>query len=360
MKRNDIEQAVLNFIAADAATDAAFNMLALEIFRFQFDNNEPFQRFCLKRGQTPNRIKFWRDIPSVPIEAFKELTLSCAPLEEVKRVFATSGTTKGVLTGKSYHSTLAAYDASMVKTFGTWVMQGLPRINMGILYPNEQLLPCSSLAHYLSHAMEKFGTRESKFFMRDKNGVDFEKLFSELKRVERVGMPYALLGASYSFLPLIEELARRNLSFSLPKGSRLFDTGGFKGRAREIDPESFYTELSERFGVPRQLCINMYGMTELSTQFYDRGNAVIPSVKSGPHWVRTRVVDPLTGNDVPAGEVGVLVHCDLAHFNIVSTVLTEDVGFQKENGFVLLGRVDGAEAKGCSMAVEEFLRASRN
>ena len=55
-----------------------------------------------------------------------------------------------------------------------------------------------------------------------------------------------------------------------------------------------------------------------------------------------------------------LVHCDLAHFNIVSTVLTEDVGFQKENGFVLLGRVDGAEAKGCSMAVEEFLRASRN
>ena len=155
-------------------------------------------------------------------------------------------------------------------------------------------------------------------------------------------------------------MARRNLSFSLPKGSRLFDTGGFKGRAREIDPESFYTELSERFGVPRQLCINMYGMTELSTQFYDRGNAVIPSVKSGPHWVRTRVVDPLTGNDVPAGEVGVLVLCDLAHFNIVSTVLTEDVGFQKENGFVLLGRVDGAEAKGCSMAVEEFLRASRN
>ena len=120
------------------------------------------------------------------------------------------------------------------------------------------------------------------------------KLFSELKRVERAGVPYALLGASYSFLPLIEELACRNLSFSLPKGSRLFDTGGFKGRAREIDPESFYTELSERFGVPRQLCINMYGMTELSTQFYDRGNAVIPSVKSGPHWVRTRVVDPVS------------------------------------------------------------------
>jgi len=360
MNRNEIERAVLNFIAADGATDAAFNILALEIFRFQFENNEPFRRFCLKRGLTPNRIQLWRDIPAVPIEAFKELTLSCAPVQEVERVFATSGTTKGALKGKSYHSTLAAYDASMLKTFDTWVMRGLPRIDMGILYPSEKVLPYSSLAHYLSQAMEKFGTPASRFFMGDKNRVNFSKLFSELKRAERGGAPYALLGASYSFLSLIDELARRNLSFSLPQGSRLFDTGGFKGRAREIDPERFYDGLSERLGVPRQLCINMYGMTELSTQFYDRGNVVIPSIKLGPHWVRTRIVDPLTGDDVPAGEVGVLVHCDLAHFNVVSTVLTEDMGFQKEDGFVLLGRVEGAEARGCSMAVEEFLRASRN
>ena len=103
----------------------------------------------------------------------------------------------------------------------------------------------------------------------------------------------------------------------------------------------------------------MYGMSELSTQFYDWGNESCPSVKTGPHWIRSRVIDPLTRRDVPRGEVGVLVHCDLAHFNIVSTILTEDSGTEVEDGFVLLGRAEGAEAKGCSMAVEEFLKAAQ-
>jgi len=109
--------------------------------------------------------------------------------------------------------------------------------------------------------------------------------------------------------------------------------------------------------VPRSHCINMYGMTELSTQFYDDGNAQVPSVKSGPHWIRSRLVDPVTGRTVPAGERGILVHCDLANFNSVTTILTEDVGLEAEGGFLLLGRAEGVEAKGCSLAVEEFVGA---
>ncbi len=96
-------------------------------------------------------------------------------------------------------------------------------------------------------------------------------------------------------------------------------------------------------------------MTELSTQFYDNGNAVCPSVKSGPHWIKTRVVDPLTGSSLPKGTTGVLAHTDLAHFNIVTTILTEDAGVEVDEGFMLHGRVSGAEAQGCSMAVDEFL-----
>ena len=102
----------------------------------------------------------------------------------------------------------------------------------------------------------------------------------------------------------------------------------------------------------------MYGMTELSTQFYDSGNAVCPSVKSGPHWAKTRVVNPLTGAAMPKGETGVLIHTDLAHVNIVTTILTEDTGIETEGGFLLLGRAEGTEAKGCSMAVDEFLIAA--
>ena len=103
----------------------------------------------------------------------------------------------------------------------------------------------------------------------------------------------------------------------------------------------------------------MYGMTELSSQFYDNGNAESPSVKSGPHWIRTRVVNPLTGEDVAAGETGVLVHHDLAHFNSVSALMTEDAGVAVAGGFQLLGRVKGADAKGCSLAMAEFLAAAQ-
>ena len=109
------------------------------------------------------------------------------------------------------------------------------------------------------------------------------------------------------------------------------------------------------FNVPRSHCINMYGMTELSTQFYDNGNTVSPSVKSGPCWVNTRVVNPLTGAERPKGESGVLIHTDLAHVNIVTTILTEDIGIETDDGFFLLGRAAGTVAKGCSMAVDEFL-----
>jgi hypothetical protein len=100
-------------------------------------------------------------------------------------------------------------------------------------------------------------------------------------------------------------------------------------------------------------------MTELSSQFYDDGNDVVPSVKSGPHWIRSRVIDPVTGREMPKGERGILVHCDLANFNSVTTILTEDVGVEVDGGFLLLGRAEGAQAKGCSLAVEEFLQAAR-
>jgi len=166
-----------------------------------------------------------------------------------------------------------------------------------------------------------------------------------------------VLGATFSFVHLLDALPGRR--FALPSGSRLLDTGGYKGQSRELPPEGFYESLSAAFGVPRERCINMYGMTELSSQCYDDGNAVVPSVKSGPHWLRTRVVDPLSGRDVPPGQRGVLAHCDLANFNSATAILTEDVGIAVDGGFLLLGRAQGVEARGCSLAVQEFLEAAR-
>jgi hypothetical protein len=360
METSDIVPALLRFIAQDACSDEQFDELALGLFAYQFANNEPYRRFCQGRGATPRKVRGWRDIPAVPIDAFKALTLRCQPAAASERVFMTSGTTKGDVKGRHYHPSLAVYDSSMVRNFGRRFMQGGPAIRMGILFPDETAMPNSSLAHYLALAVREFGTADSRYFVSPQ-GLDSAGLYEALERAERSGEPYALLGASYSFVHLIDELARRGRSFRLAAGSRVLDTGGYKGYSRALPMEDFYATLSATLGIGRDRCINMYGMTELSTQFYDNGNASVPSVKSGPHWIRSRLIDPLTGHEVARGERGILVHCDLGNYNSVTTILTEDLGVGVDGadaGFLLLGRAEGAQAKGCSLAVEEFLQAA--
>lgn len=357
MTEAEIITALLAFCESEDTTDADFERLALQVFAYQFTHNQPYRRFAVQRGRTPLSVRSWRDIPAVPITAFKDLTLSCCAPEQAERVFMTSGTT-GSVRGCSYHPTLAVWDASMIPNFRRRFMQDLPRIRMGILFPDEQAMPNSSLAHYLAVAMRDFGTPDSAVMIGEA-GLNMGRLLAALEAAEASGEPYALLGASFSFVHLLDELQRQGRRFALPPGSRVLDTGGFKGQSRELAADEFYDGLSAALGIPRDACINMYGMTELSTQFYDDGNAVCPSLKSGPHWIRSRVVDPVTGRDLPEGTAGVLVHHDLAHFNCVAAILTEDAGIVEPGGFRLLGRVDGADSKGCSVAVEEFLKAAR-
>lgn len=353
-----IVQTVLDFIAQADATEVQFNQLALTLFAHQFRHNLPFQRFCQQRGKTSRNVRHWHDIPAVPINAFKDLTLSCEPAPDCERVFMTSGTTRAEVKGRHYHPTLAVYDLSMTRNFRLQVMQGVERLPMGILFPDEEIMPNSSLAHYLALAKRDFGSPDSRYFLTA-SGLQTEALCAFLTQAEQSRQPVALLGASYSFVHLMDALQALDRRFQLPPGSRLLDTGGFKGQSRELPAEDFYQQLGHTFGVAASACINMYGMTELSTQFYDRGNASLPSVKRGPHWIRTRVLDPLTGQEVAPGERGILAHCDLGNFNSVTTILTEDVGQASEDGFLLLGRAQGAQAKGCSMAVDEFLQAAR-
>jgi acyl-CoA synthetase (AMP-forming)/AMP-acid ligase II len=357
MNQTQIIQALLAFLPRKDASEDDFNQLALDIFAYQFEHNQPYQRFARQRGRTPLTVKHWRNTPAIPISAFKDLTLSCWPTEAITEIFMTSGTT-GTVKGRSYHPTLEVWRCSMLINFRHRFMAGRARIRMGILFPDKLAMPNSSLATYLDLAMQECGTPESAVMVGE-HGLETERLFAALEQAEASGEPYALLGASYSFVHLLDEMQRQQRRFSLPEGSRILDTGGFKGQSREIGAEAFYAALSDAFGIARQHCFNMYGMTEISTQFYDWGNESCPPVKSGPHWIRTRVVNPLTGDDVPDGEVGVLVHHDLAHFNSVSALLTEDAGVMVPGGFHLLGRVTGADAKGCSLTMEAFLAAAQ-
>ena len=357
MSQQAIIDSIAQFMGKDQSSEENFNDLALRLFAYQYKTNRPYQAYCLQQGRTPRMVKDWTQIPPVPINAFKEVTLSSHNPNEVERIFMTSGTTQGIK-GKHYHPTLSVYDQSMKLNFKQRFMNGTEKIRMGILFPSEEEMPNSSLAHYLALAVKEFGTEDSMYFINEW-GLDIEHLVTELEQAERAGEPYALLGATYSLVHMLDDLEKMGRVFSLPKGSRILDTGGFKNKSREVTLDDFYDSLSAFLGVERKDCLNMYGMTELSTQFYDQGNAEIPSVKSGPDWIRTRVINPLTGQKVPKGEQGVLVHCDLANYNSVTTILTEDLGIEVEGGFLLLGRAQGAEAKGCSLALEDFIRAKK-
>ena len=348
---------LLGFIAQDSSSEAEFDALAVELFALQFTHDASYRGFCQRRGLAPRRITHWREVPPVPIAAFKTATLSCVAPEACERVFVTSGTTGGEIKGRNHHPTIAVWDLSMRRNFERRVVRGAPAMTMVSLFPDEAELPHSSLARYLSLAARTFGTPGSRSFVSTA-GLDGDGLCQVLDAAVARGEPVAILGASYSFVHLLDALAERHKRYRLPQGSRLLDTGGYKGQARELALDAFYDALAETFGVAREHCINMYGMTELSSQFYDDGNARVPSVKSGPHWVRTRVLDPLTGHDVADGERGVLAHWDLANFNSTVAILTEDVGVAVDGGFLLLGRAAGAEAKGCSLAADEFLAAT--
>lgn len=392
-----LQQAVerlLAFLAQDGCTDDQFDALALELFALQYGHDEAYRRFCQRRGATPRRVQGWRDIPPVPISAFKDATLSCIPPQDCERIFMTSGTTRGDVKGRNHHPVMAVWDLSMRKHFEQRFLGGARRLPMATLFPSHGQLPNSSLARYLSNAVREYGTPGSRSFVDVQQGLDVAGLVDWLAMAQAAGDSVAVLGASFSFVHLLDAIGDRRIA--LPTGSLLLDTGGYKGQSREVPLDDFYARLSTAFGVPRERCINMYGMTELSSQFYDAGNAVVPSVKHAPHWVRTRLLDPLTGRDVPRGERGVLAHCDLANFNSATTLLTEDVGVMVSggapltppspprgegdrawpigelplplagegrgeggSGFLLLGRAEGAEAKGCSLAVQDFLEATR-
>ncbi|KHF41907.1 LuxE/PaaK family acyltransferase [Halalkalibacter okhensis] len=358
-----VKQELIDFIKQPTASDEQFNQMALKVFQFQYENNQTYRKFCRKRRVSPRTVKHYLDIPPVPIDAFKLSTLSSHPIEETKSLFMTSGTTNSEKRGKNYHRDLDVYDVSMKTFFKSAIMPDLEKVKMLVLFPEEEVLPNSSLAHYLHIAKQSFGTKDSlNVFSKDEFQVD--KLIDELKKVEQSKEPVLIIGATFSFIHLLDECKKKNMNFELPPKSRLMDTGGAKGKSREIEPKVFKEEVGKLFSVPIENCLNMYGMTELSSQMYD-GNFLhdesdyLTPKKHAPHWVRTVVMDIERMEEKAIGERGIIVHYDLANVNSVLGILTEDVGIRADHGFYLVGRAEGADAKGCSLAVEQFL-ASNN
>ena len=352
--REPAVERVLNFMRKPQQQE--FDRLALEVFAFQYGRNDAYRRFCDRRGIAPDRVSSWKEIPAVPTSAFKLLDLSCAPPE---RVFLTSGTSQGAERGRHGFPWLEVYDTSLLTNFSAHLLPDGVRLRMLILTPTPDLLPTSSLIHMIEVVRKAYGSEESTYFIGD-TGIDIPGLFHALKEIEGRHEPVCLLGTSFAFVHVLDACLADGLSFILPEGSRLMDTGGFKGRSREVSRGEILRLYQKVFGIPEAFCVNEYGMTEMGSQFYDNTlrdrtyGRSRPRFKEIPPWVRTRIVDPATLDEIPEGDVGLLTHYDLANCGSVMAVETEDLGYKIGEGFEIVGRAPGAEARGCSLTVEEL------
>jgi hypothetical protein len=343
--------------------DADFDRLALAAFHHQYDHNAPYRAYCRSRGATPGSVTGWPEIPAVPTSAFKAVPLVCGSPAEAAAVFRTSGTTRGrERRGEHYVPDLALYHASLRASFEAHLLPDRARLPVLSLVPPPAELPDSSLSHMVATVADAFGARGGGWYSGG-DGVDVAGLLGALRAAIEEGTAVCLVGTSFALVHLLDALVAQEERVSLPPGSRVMDTGGFKGRSREVPREALYAMIGERLGVGAAWCVNEYGMTEMGSQFYDTaagdadGAEVGRRLYRGPPWVRTRAVDPETLALLPDGEPGILRHWDLANLGSVAAIQTEDLGVCEAGGFRLHGRAAGAEPRGCSLAMEELLSA---
>lgn len=354
---------------ADATlVDSEFDALALRIFRHQFENNAPYRAYCERRGRTPSTVTHWTEVPPVPVAAFREVALVAGDPHDARVVFRTSGTTGGTeRRGAHYLIDPSIYEASLLPTFTAYLLPDGARPDMLALIPTRRQMPDSSLAYMIDVVMRRLGGERSMYAVDAERGIDYDAAMAWLHEASQGERPVALLGTSFSFVHLLDTMAASTARVHLPAGSRLMDTGGYKGRSREVPADELRRLYTEYLGIEPAYCINEYGMTELCSQYYDatlhdavRGDTGRPRRKKGPPWLRARVLDPDTLQPVPAGSVGILAHYDLANVDSVLAILTEDLGHEVEDGFVVLGRAQGATPRGCSIALDDLLSATRD
>jgi hypothetical protein len=341
--------------------DVAFNDLALRVFRFQFEHSGAYRKYCERRKVDAGAITNWLQVPAVPTAAFKVAALFAGDARAAQAVFRTSGTTRGPeQRGEHYVLDTELYERSLLPTFEHFVLAEAESMSMVALVPPWQQGSDSSLSYMVSTVVRELGAADS-WFAVDQHGLKYERLRDYLIQQQQAAQPVCLIGTSLAFVHWFDALRKENKSFELPAASRIMDTGGFKGTERAITSAQLRDMYTSYLGVPAQRAVNEYGMTEMLSQFYDahQRNARLMSIKQGPPWVRSAIVHPETLEPLRNDETGLLRHFDLANLFSVSALQTEDLARASADGFELLGRAAGATPRGCSIAMDMFLSATR-
>ena len=339
----------------DPLNEREFDRLARDVFAHQLRFNPVYRQFCLFQGVAAAAdVTSWREIPAVPTGAFKVGRWATFPEEQERVAFRTSGTSTSTA-GVHRFDSLALYNAAIVSSARHWLIPDHERIRCLFLSPDPRAAPDSSLVHMFAVFREAFGAPGTSFLAP-------EALPGALDRAVADAEPVLIAGAALAFHHALPQAGHG--SWTLPAGSRAMVTGGFKGVRFATDPDELDARIAARTGIPSRLQVAEYGMTELSTQYYDaRVRRVLLGEDAArledfvvPPWARVRIVEPLDGRELPEGEVGAIVHVDLANRGSALALQTSDLGARTGAWtFELRGRAPGAEARGCSLAADLWL-----
>lgn len=333
-----------------------FDRLAPEVFRYQYDANEPYRRFCDAAGVARDAVNGWADVPAYPTDAFKHEIVVSFPAERTVLANATSGTTAPNQRGRIFRDETGkrlVFAANRVMT-ASYLFPDLAagaRCRILLLVPGPDTAPGMGMAIGLDETRRLFGTSDSAFLI-SRTGVDVKRLVGALREAEACGTPVALIGATSAFVYFLNACRKRSMTFRLPEGSRVCDGGGYRGRFGVCTREDYHALAAEVLGVPAHRCVNTLGMAESATNYFDdvlrrrvQGLPDAPRRKLAPPWTRVLAFDPGTQEVLPDGTPGLLRHYDLCNLPTVLGVQTDNLGVTYGGGgFEIIGRakvVDG-------------------
>lgn len=315
--------------------ESTFLASALEVFNYQYDSNHVYQAFITALGRQRDSVKTLTEIPFLPVEFFRNHKIICKDLP-VELVFESSGTT-GVIPGKHFINDLSLYEESFLKAFR--LFYGHPTgYTIFALLPSYTEREGSSLV-YMADKLIKLSKNARSGFYKGNNRA----LLQTIKEAKDEGQKIFLLGVSFALLDLAEEFAP-DLS-----GSLVMETGGMKGRRKEIIRSELHSILKEKFNVPS--IHSEYGMTELLSQAYSKGEGIFYC----PPWMKVILRDPqdplsLYTDTNKTGGINII---DLANINSCSFISTGDLGrIHEDGGFEVLGRFDSSDVRGCNLMAE--------
>ena len=310
-----------------------FDKMALKVFRFQYENNLVYREFCDFLKTDVQKVKTIQQIPFLPIQFFKSHEV-VSNFNPIQTTFTSSGTT-GMVTSQHLVTDVSIYEESYRKGFSQFYGNIEDYVVLALL-PSYLEREGSSLIHMVDDLIQLSNHPESGFYLHN-----YDELIEKIIQLDQSGQNVILIGVTYALLDLIEKQ-----SFQL-ENTIIMETGGMKGKRKEMIREELHQQLCNGFGV--KSIHSEYGMTELLSQAYSLGEGIFEC----PSWMQISIRDTEDAlSYVREGKTGGINVIDLANINSCSFIATQDLGKKYSNGsFEVLGRFDHSDIRGCNLMV---------